>query len=385
MADKQDFYDVLGVEREATKDEIKKAYRKLAIKYHPDRNPNDNEAEEKFKEATEAYEVLGDDQRRKMYDQFGHAGVGAGAGAGGFQGFRNGTDFEDLFGGFSDIFGSDVFESFFGFGDIFGRGRTGASRGTRVQRGSDIRYDAQLSLEEAAFGQKVEIHVERHEHCKDCGGTGSKEGSGIITCPQCGGIGQVRRTQGFFTIASTCSTCRGTGNVIKDSCPSCKGHGLIVKRRKIVVDIDPGIENGNALRLAGEGNAGGRGGPSGDLIIVIHVKQHPHFLRRGNDVLCQIQISVFQALLGADIKVPTLDGKKVKITIPAGTQSGKILRLRKEGIPYLKRRGRGDQLIKVIINIPKELSSHERKVIAEFALARKESDSSPLMPVNSIE
>jgi molecular chaperone DnaJ len=383
MANKRDFYEILGIDRGATKEEIKKAYRKLAVKYHPDRNPNDNTAEEKFKEATEAYEVLGDDQRRKMYDQFGHEGVQAGAG--GFHGFRNASDFEDLFSGFSDIFGSDIFESFFGFGDIFGRTRTGGHRGQRVQRGSDIRYDAQLTLDEAAFGKKVEIQVTRNEHCKECGGTGAKKGSGTVVCPQCGGSGQVRRTQGFFTVASTCPHCRGTGNVIKDACPSCRGNGLISKKRKIVIEIDPGVESGTALRLAGEGNAGNQGGPNGDLIIVIHVRQHPFFLRRGNDVLCQIQISLFQALFGAEIKVPTLDGKKVKITIPAGTQSGKTLRLRKEGIPYLKRRGRGDQLIKVIVEIPKDLTSQERKVLTELSLSRKDTDTPPLMPVSSIE
>jgi molecular chaperone DnaJ len=383
MANKRDFYEVLGIDRNASKDEIKKAYRKLAIKYHPDRNPDDKGSEEKFKEATEAYEVLGDDQRRKMYDQFGHESVGAGAG--GFQGFRNSADFEDLFGGFSDIFGSDIFESFFGLGDIFGRSRSGASRNQRMLRGSDIRYDIRLSLEEAAFGKKVEIHVTRNEHCKECGGTGAKKGSGSTTCPQCGGSGQVRRTQGFFTIASTCPRCRGTGNVIKEVCTACRGEGLTSKKRKIVIDIEPGVENQTALRLAGEGNGGGSGGPSGDLILVIHVSPHPYFLRRGNDVLCQVRISVFQALLGADIKVPTLDGKRVKIAIPVGTQSGKILRLKKEGVPYLKRRGRGDQLIKVIVQIPKDLSSSERKVLEQLAQGRKDTDSPPLMPAGSIE
>jgi len=218
-----------------------------------------------------------------------------------------------------------------------------------------------------------------------CGGTGAKKGSGSTTCPQCGGSGQVRQTQGFFTIASACPRCRGTGNVIKEVCSACRGGGLASKKRKIVIDIEPGIESQTALRLAGEGNAGGSGGPSGDLILVIHVTQHPHFLRRGNDVLCQISISVFQALLGADIKVPTLDGKRVKIAIPAGTQSGKILRLKKEGVPYLKRRGRGDQLIKVAVQIPKDLSSAEKKVLEELSQKRNETDTPPLTPVDSIE
>jgi molecular chaperone DnaJ len=381
MANKRDYYEILGVDRGATKEEIKKAYRRSAIKYHPDKNPDDKDAEEKFKEATEAYEILGDDKRRKLYDQYGHEGVGVGAG--GFQGFRNSADFEDLFGGFSDIFGSDIFESFFGFGDIFGRTRT--SRRERAQRGSDIRYDVELSLEEAAFGKKVEVHVARNEHCKECGGTGAKKGSGSVTCSQCGGSGQVRRTQGFFTIASTCPVCRGTGNVIKDYCPACRGNGIISRKRKIVIDIEPGVEERTILRLAGEGHAGPNGGPNGDLIVVIHARPHQYFLRRGNDVLCQVKISLFQALLGADIKVPTLDGKKVKIGIPPGTQSGRVLRLRKEGIPYLKRRGRGDQLIKVLVEIPKNLSQHEKKIMSELASARKETDSPPLLSVSSFE
>jgi molecular chaperone DnaJ len=381
MANKRDYYEVLGVDRDATKEEIKKAYRRSAIKYHPDKNPNNKEAEEKFKEATEAYEILGDEQRRKLYDQFGYEGVGVGAG--GFQGFRNTTDFEDLFGGFSDIFGSDIFESFFGFSDIFGRTRT--SRRERAQRGSDIRHDVELALEEAAFGKKIEINIMRNEHCKDCSGTGARRGSGSVTCPQCGGTGQVRRTQGFFTIASTCPRCRGTGNVIKDICPTCRGSGIISRKRKIVVDIEPGVEERTVLRLAGEGHAGPNGGPNGDLIVVLHAIPHRHFLRKGNDVLCQIKISIFQALLGADVKVPTLDGKKVKINIQPGTQSGKILRLRKEGIPYLKRRGRGDQLVKVIVGIPKDLSSQEKKIITELASAREETDTPPLIPVSSFE
>ncbi len=383
MATRKDYYEVLGIDRNSTKDDIKKAYRKLAIKYHPDKNPNNKDAEEKFKEATEAYEILGDEKRRKLYDQFGHEGVHVGAS--GFQGFRNATDFEDLFGGFSDIFGSDIFESFFGFGDIFGRTRAGTSRWERATRGSDIRYDINLDLIEAAFGKKVEIFVSRNERCSDCGGTGAKKGSGTITCPQCGGTGQVRRTQGFFTIASTCSHCKGTGNVIKDNCPTCRGNGVIGKKRKIVLEIEPGVEDGTILRLGGEGNTGIHGGSNGDLIVVIHEKPHQHFLRKGNDVLCQIQISLFQAILGADIKVPTLDGKTVKVNIPSGTQSGRIFRLRKEGVPYLKRRGRGDQLVKIIVVIPKSLSSHEKRVMQELSLERKDTDSPALLPVSSFE
>ena len=384
MAVKRDCYDVLGVDKNASKEEIKKSYRKLAIKFHPDKNPDNKGAEEKFKEATEAYEILGDDQRRRLYDQFGHEGVSSQAG--GFQGFRNASDFEDLFGGFSDLFGSDIFESFFGgFGDMFGRPGRGARTRERVARGSDIRYDVNLSLEEVAFGKKIEVQLVRDEHCSKCAGTGAKDGSGLDTCPSCGGTGQVSRTQGFFTIATTCSRCRGTGKVIKDYCTVCKGSGLNNKKRRIVLDIEPGFENGTVLRLQGEGNAGQNSGPRGDLIIVVHEKPHQNFLRRGNDVVCQIPISVYQAILGANIKVPTLDGKTVRITIPPGTQSGKMFRLRKEGVPYLKRRGRGDQLVKIIVKIPENISAHEKTVIEELTAKRKETDSPQLLHVKDFE
>jgi len=383
MANKRDYYEVLGIDRNASKEEIKKAYRKLAIKYHPDKNPNDKSSEDKFKEATEAYEVLGDEQRRKLYDQFGHEGVQTGAG--GFHGFRSAADFEDLFGGFSDIFGSDIFESFFGFGDIFGRSRTGTGRRERAARGADIRYDVDLSLEEIAFGKKVDLQLSREEKCSECGGTGAKSGAGFETCPQCGGMGQVSRTQGFFTIATTCSRCRGTGNIIKDFCPKCRGTGTIKKSRRIVLDLEPGLSDGTALRLAGEGNAGSNGGPRGDLIVVIHEKLHPYFLRRGQDVMCQIPISVFQAILGSSITVPTLDGKTVRINIPAGTQHGRVFRLKKEGIPYPKRKGKGDQLVKIVVKIPSSLSSQEKQVLQEISKKRGETDSPSLIHVKDFE
>ena len=382
MATKRDYYDVLGVNKNASKDDIKKAYRKLAVKYHPDKNPDNKQAEENFKEATEAYEVLGDDQRRRLYDQFGHEGVASGAG--GFQGFRSTTDFEDLFSGFSDIFGSDFFESFFGVGDIFGRTRTSGRR-ARLQRGSDIRYDVTLTLEEAAFGKKVELKLQREESCNECGGTGARAGSSPVICDQCGGNGQVTRTQGFFTVASTCPSCRGSGRIIKDLCPACSGRGTKAKSRKIVLDIEPGIEDGTVLRLRGEGNAGPKGGPHGDLIVVVHQKQHQVFLRQGNDVLCEVPVSVYQAILGADIKVPTLDGKMVKINMPPGTQGGKTFRLKKEGIPYLKRWGKGDQLVKIIVRIPKNLSSNEKKYLQQIRDEVKESDTPELLPVNKFE
>ncbi len=381
MAPKRDYYEVLGVNKNATKDEIKKAYRKLAVKYHPDKNPGDNTAEEKFKVATEAYEVLGDENRRNLYDQFGHEGLNAQGG--GFHGFRNMSDFEDLFGGFSDIFGSDLFESFFGFGDVFGRTRRGATRGERAYRGSDIRYDLNLSLEEVAFGKKVDIQIDREEQCPECRGTGAKSGSEKETCPQCGGTGQVTRTQGFFTIATTCSRCKGTGKVIREYCPRCHGSGTIRKKRRIVLDIEPGYGDGTVLRLQGEGNAGSGGGTRGDLIIVVHEKPHPYFLRKGNDVFCQIPISVFQVMLGSNIKVPTLDGKTVRITIPPGTQSGKIFRLKKEGIPFMKRRGRGDQLVQVVVTIPGDLSSKEKTVLQELLEKRNDTDSPSLLHVKN--
>jgi len=381
MAPKRDYYEVLGVERGASKDEIKKAYRKLAIKFHPDKNPGNKTAEEKFKEATEAYEVLGDEERRKMYNQFGHEGVNAQANS--FRGFRSSSDFDDLFSGFSDIFGSDFFESFFGFGGT--RGGFSGQRTARRVRGSDIRYDINLSLEETSFGKKVEIQLNRLEQCKECGGTGSKEGSGYVTCSQCGGTGQITQSQGFFTIASTCPACRGTGKVIKDYCPICRGSGQVKKNRKIVLDIEPGVEDGTVLRLHGEGNTGQQGGPHGDLIVVVHQKPHPFFLRNGNDVICEVPISVFQAILSAEIKVPTLDGKVVKINIPPGTESGKVLRLKKEGIPYFKRWGKGDQLVKVIVQIPKNLSSKEKKVLHELNAVRKDTDTPSLLRVSDFK
>jgi len=383
MATKRDYYDVLGVDRNATSEDIKKAYRKLAIKFHPDKNQGNKEAEEKFKEATEAYEVLGDDKRKHLYDQFGHEGLNAPAG--GFRGFRSTADFEDLFGGFSDIFSSDIFESFFGFGGLFGRSRTGAAARGRAARGSDIRYDVNLTLEEAAFGKKIEIHLTRDEQCKECRGTGAKPGSGSITCLQCGGTGQITRTQGFFTIASTCPRCKGAGKVIKDYCSQCKGSGVVTKTRKIAVEVDPGVEDGTVLRLQGEGNAGMNGGRSGDLILVVNVKPHHLFLRNGNDVVCQVPVTVFQAILGAEIKVPTLDGKMVKISIPPGTQSGKTLRLRKEGIPYFKRWGKGDQLLKVVVRVPKNLSSREKKALQELSRERNDTDTPSLIPVKDFE
>ena len=383
MGQKKDFYEVLGLERGATKEDIKKAYRKLAIKLHPDKNPNNKESEEKFKEATEAYEVLGDEQRRKMYDQFGHEY--ASAQSGGFKGFRNASDFEDLFGGFSDIFGSDIFESFFGLGDLFGRSRTSSGRRERVARGADLRYDLNLTLEEAAFGRKVDINVMRNETCADCRGTGAKTGTRTETCPQCGGTGQVSRTQGFFTIATTCSRCKGSGNVIKDYCPACKGSGSTATSRRIVLDIEPGFEEGTYLRLQGEGNSGMGGGPNGDVIVVVHIKPHLHFARKENDVLCSLAVSVFQAMLGAEIKVPTLDGKVVKIAIPPGTQSGRIFRLKKEGIPYYKRKGRGDQLVRVIVGIPKELSPQERKELQALSDKRNDTEQPPLIPLSDFE
>ena len=382
MATKRDYYEVLGIDRNASTDDIKKAYRKLAVKFHPDRNPDNDQAEENFKEATEAYEVLGDDQRKRVYDQFGHEGVASGAG--GFQGFRSAADFEDLFSGFSDIFGSDFFESFFGAGDIFGRTRTSGRR-ERVVRGSDIRYDITLTLEEAAFGKKVELELEREESCKDCSGTGARAGSSPVTCDHCGGTGQVTRTQGFFTVASTCPTCRGSGRIIKDHCPTCRGRGTKPKSRKIVLDVEPGIEDSTVLRLRGEGNAGPKGGPHGDLIVVVHQEQHQKFLRQGNNVLCEIPVSVYQAILGTDIKVPTLDGKMVKINIPPGTQSGRTFRLKKEGIPYLKRWGKGDQLVKIIVRIPKNLSSSEKKLLQQIRNEVKELDAPDLLPVSKFE
>jgi molecular chaperone DnaJ len=356
---KRDYYDVLGVPKDASKEDIKKSYRKIAVENHPDRNPGNKEAEEKFKEATEAYEVLADEKKRSAYDQFGFAGVeGMGSGAPGGDYSTVFRDFEDIFGDFSDIFGT-----FFGGG---GRRRSGGRQS--VQRGADLRYDLEISFENAVFGTKAEISYTRNQGCDECKGTGARAGSGRKTCETCGGSGQVRRSSGFFSIASTCPSCGGEGYVIEDPCRKCRGSGVVKKNQKIKVTIPAGIETGKRIAIPGQGDAGPNGGPAGDLYVFIHVQQHEFFHREGYDIHCVIPISITQAALGTEIMVPTVEGKKVKVKIPSGTQNGKVLRLRNEGVPVMNGAGkRGDMYIRIHVRVPDKLSAKAKGILKELA------------------
>jgi len=351
MSNKRDYYDVLGVNRNASEDELKSAYRKLALKFHPDRNPGDKAAEENFKEAAEAYEVLRDREKRGIYDQFGHAGL-EGSGFSGFGGF------EDIFSSFGDIF-----EDFFGFQ------RGGRSR-SRAQRGADLRYDLTLSFMDAAFGKETEIEVGKLETCPDCRGNGCEAGHHPETCRQCGGTGQVSRSQGFFTVRSACPVCRGHGQMITHPCPRCRGNGQIQINKRVSVKIPAGVDNGSRLRLTGEGEPGAYGGPTGDLYVFIHVQPHDFFERRDNDVICQVTLSFVQAALGDKITVPTLDGSKT-LDIPKGAQPGDVFYFHGEGVPSLRTRKRGDQIIQVVIKTPTGLSKKQEELLREFAKLEK--------------
>jgi molecular chaperone DnaJ len=361
---KRDYYEVLGVGKTATEVEIKSAYRKLALQYHPDRNPGNHEAEEKFKEAAEAYSVLADTDKRHMYDRFGHAGLG-GAATGGidpnvFHGF------EDILGGLGDIFG---------FGDIFGGGR----RRSGPQRGADLRYDLEISFEESAKGTETAIQIPRQETCETCKGSGAAAGSAPVTCSQCHGRGQIRYQQGFFTVARTCGQCRGTGQVITKPCQTCRGIGRVQKQRKLTVKIPAGIATGQRLRLNGEGESGPQGGPAGDLYVVIHVQEHPFFHREGNDLFCEIPLNYTTLALGGEIRIPTLAGDEA-FSVPEGTPSGQTFRLRGKGMPDVTGRGQGDLLITFKVVIPKKVTKDQKKVLQELAgmLPKEKFDPTPL-------
>ncbi|WP_353894549.1 molecular chaperone DnaJ [Proteinivorax hydrogeniformans] len=360
MLNKRDYYEVLGVDKNASEQEVKKAYRKLARKYHPDVNPGNKEAETKFKEAKEAYEVLSNPQKRQQYDQFGHADFDGGFGGAGGQGFGG-----QGFGGFEDIF-----DSFFGGG--FG-GRT--ARRTGPTRGNDLRYDMNITFEEAAFGVEKNIEVEKMERCDKCRGTGAKSEDSIKHCSTCNGSGEVRRTQntplGQFVSSSPCPTCGGEGTQIKDPCTECNGQGKYRKRKTINVNIPAGVDHGSRLRVSGEGEPGNKGGPSGDLYVYLGVKPHPKFKRRDNQVLSEETISYVQGALGVEIEVDTLDGKG-KLKVPAGTQSGTVFKLKNKGIPYLRGSGRGDHHVKVKVTIPKKVSKEERDLLQQLAELRGE-------------
>jgi molecular chaperone DnaJ len=347
---KRDYYEVLGVGRGASDQEIKSAYRKLALQYHPDRNPNNPDAEEKFKEASEAYAVLADAEKRELYDRYGHAGLGATQGAG-----FDASVFQD----FSDIFGE-----FFGFGDLFGGGRTG--RRQRMQRGADLREDLTLEFEEAVFGTEKKIIYRRHENCDSCGGSGSAHGKAPAACRACGGRGQVRYQQGFFSIARTCPTCQGLGTVISDPCAKCKGEGRVVVEKTIDAKIPAGVEDGTRVRFSGMGEAGTTGGSYGDLYVVLSVKEHPFFERRGNDLYCLVPISFTQAALGSEITVPTLESEHT-LKIPEGTQSGTVLKVRGKGVPVLNGYGKGDLYVEVRVHTPTKLTKRQRELLEELA------------------
>lgn len=352
MNQKRDYYEVLGVGREASDAEIKSAYRRLAMQHHPDRNPNNQEeAAERFKEITEAYSVLADAQKRAAYDRYGHAGISGGAN---WSPDFNSTIFSD----FGDIFGD-----LFGFGDVFGRGER--QRG-RAAGGVDLRYDLTISLEEAAAGLETKIKIPRWEACPACEGSGAKKGSKAINCPTCGGRGQLRHQQGFFTVMRTCPQCQGVGQVIRDLCPSCKGEGRVNAERVLGLKIPPGVDDGTRLRVAGEGGVATRGSAPGDLYVILKVREHPYFERRGDDLHCTIPLSISQASLGVEVMVPTLHGEE-RLRIPEGAQSGQVYRLRGFGMPVLEGRGRGDLYVTVLVVTPTRLTREQRRWLEALA------------------
>jgi molecular chaperone DnaJ len=352
---KRDYYEVLGVTRTVGEAELKTAYRKLAMKHHPDRNPGDKAAEESFKEAAEAYAVLADPEKRGLYDRFGHAAVRAGAGAG--AGFD-----PSVFSEFGDL--NDILGSMFGFGDLFGGGR----RRSGPQRGADLRYDLEITFEEAAAGAETTVQIPRRESCDTCGGSGAAPGSSPTTCTQCRGHGQIRHQQGFLTVARTCPRCRGTGRMIVKPCSTCRGEGHVARERKLTVKIPAGIDTGQQLRLTGEGEAGAAGGPAGHLYVVVHVQPHEFFRREGVNLFCEISVNFTTVALGGEVQVPTLDGSE-SVKVPEGTQTGTTLRLRGKGLPEVGGRSRGDLFATVQVQTPKKLSKDQRHLLEQLAAA----------------
>jgi molecular chaperone DnaJ len=347
---KRDYYEVLGISKTASEQELKSAYKRLAVRFHPDKNPGDKEAEEKFKEVAEAYAVLSNAEQRTRYDRFGHAGISStGTPNWGAQGFGNIEDIFDLF----------------GIGDMFG-GRTGSGRRTAAQRGSDLRYDLEISLEEAAQGMTAQLRIPRLEACDECKGSGAKAGTQPEACATCSGTGQIRYQQGFFSVARTCGACRGTGRVIKSPCEKCQGTGRIEREKQMEVKIPGGVETGSRLRIAGEGEGGAQGGAAGDLYVVIHVKEHDTFERQGANLYAAVPVTFAQAALGAQIDVPTL-GESESLKIPAGTQTGTVFRLKGKGMPVLGGRGHGDLFISVTLRTPTTLTREQRKLLEELS------------------
>jgi molecular chaperone DnaJ len=359
MSAKRDYYEVLGISKSASKDEIKKAYRKLAMQHHPDKNPGNAESEAKFKEASHAADILMDDQKRQMYDRVGHAAEQGGGGGGGFGGFQGGQDFGDL----GDIFG-DI------FGDILGGQRRGGGGGrgrsrSRAMAGDDLQTEMFVAFDEAAFGVEKEIQITRSCQCETCSGTGAKKGSGPVTCETCHGHGEIRRQQGFFTIAQPCPRCHGSGQMIKDPCETCSGRGRNKKREKLSVKVPAGIDEGQRLKLSGQGDSGSNGGPAGDLYVMIHLQEHEFFKREEYDVLCEVPISFSQAALGSEIEVPTLGGR-VSMKVPEGTQSGQKMKLRNKGITKLGGYGFGDQIITIHVETPTKLSKEQKEIFKQM-------------------
>ena len=345
-ASKKDYYEVLGVNKDASEEEIKKSYRKLAMKYHPDRNPDNPKSEAQFKEAKEAYEMLSDDQKRAAYDQYGHAGVEQGAGAGGFGGA-----------GFGDAFG-DI------FGDIFGGRQAGGQR-NNVYRGADLRYNMEISLEDAAKGTETKIRIPVQTNCETCKGNGARPGTQPVTCTTCGGQGQVRMQQGFFSVQQTCPKCHGNGKMVKEPCPTCSGAGRVKQNKTLSVKIPAGVDEGDRIRLTGEGEAGVNGGPTGDLYVVVHLKQHEIFQRDGGNLHCEMPISFSTAALGGEIEVPTLGGS-AKMKIPAETQTGGVFRLKGKGIKPLRQSDHGDLMVHVVVETPVKLTEKQKDMLREF-------------------
>ncbi len=343
---KRDYYQVLGVNKSASDAELKKAYRRLALQFHPDKNPDDPHAEEKFKEAAEAYSVLSDSEKRASYDRFGHAGVSGAGFGGGAQGYSN----------FDDIF------DLFGFGDMFGQ----RARPNSAQRGSDFRYDLEITLEQAATGKEEKLKIPRPEHCDECKGTGAEKGTSPINCSGCLGSGQVRYQQGFFSVMRTCTTCRGTGRIVKSPCKKCRGEGKVEREKILDVKIPAGVETGSRLRISGEGEVGTNGGPNGDLYVVIHVAEHETFERQGSNLYTSFPISFAQAALGTEAVVKTLDGEE-SLNIPAGTQTGTVFRIKGHGMPILGGRGKGDLFVSVSVVTPKTLTREQRKILEQLA------------------
>jgi molecular chaperone DnaJ len=344
---KADYYEVLGVSRQVSETELKTAYRKLAMKYHPDRNPGDKDCEHQFKEINEAYDVLKDAEKRGAYDRFGHAAFEQGTGAG--AGF--GADFASTF--------ADIFDDLFGMG-----GRRGRPSGR--ERGADLRYNMEITLEEAFNGKTAQVRIPTAVTCEACSGSGAKPGSKPKACPTCNGQGKIRHAQGFFTMERTCPACHGRGQVIEDPCPSCSGSGRVTRERTLSVNIPPGVEDGTRIRLAGEGEAGARGGPSGDLYIFLSLSQHPFFQRDGADLHCRVPISMVAAALGGAFDVPTIDGGQTRVKVPEGTQSGRLFRLHGKGMPVLRARGTGDMYVQVMVETPQKLNKRQRELLAEF-------------------